>query len=158
MKAKWNFKDNVDLHKPAEIPSSAARQPPTEVTSAPRLTSRACLILGSCKSTVTMGCPDLRDVEHLPRGMPKDKVITALALLSCIGMIQNSLCLLLEAGRVRAWLSHYAEASTGVAGTLQAAPPAITSFYESVPYKTGCACCCPQHTRPAMSTCPGEKA
>ncbi|XDV14249.1 hypothetical protein PO909_002425 [Leuciscus waleckii] len=90
LKAKWNFTDFVELHQPAEIPSAAARAASYLGDVCAKLDELGLSYSRNLVKYREHGMPWLeRCIERLPRGMPKYRAITALAFLSCVGLIQN---------------------------------------------------------------------
>lgn len=88
-KAKWNFEDFMEPHKPSEIPSAVA---PAAVYRGD-LCARNELdpsFSRNLKKYREHGMTWLEiSTERLPRGTPKDRTITAVVFLSCMEMIQN---------------------------------------------------------------------
>ncbi|RXN13048.1 hypothetical protein ROHU_029209 [Labeo rohita] len=91
LKAKWNFKDFIKLHQPSQIPSAAARVASYRGDVCVRIKGQELSFSRSVKKYRENGLPWLEVCIDLffPRGMPKDRLISALVYLSCVGMVQN---------------------------------------------------------------------
>ncbi|KAK2885931.1 hypothetical protein Q8A67_016768 [Cirrhinus molitorella] len=89
-KAKWNSEDFVELHKPSEVPSAEACAAVYRGDVCARIEELNLSFSQSLKKYREHGMSWLEiSIECLPRGMPKDRVITALVFLIYVGMIQN---------------------------------------------------------------------
>lgn len=89
-KAKLNFKDFVALHKPIEVPSAAAHAAVYRGDVCARIEELDLSFSRNLKKYREHGMPWLEIcVERLFRGMPKDRTITVLLFLSCVGKIKT---------------------------------------------------------------------
>ncbi|CAM4652162.1 unnamed protein product [Leuciscus chuanchicus] len=138
LKAKWNFKDYIELHHPHEIPSAAARAASYLGDVCSKIDELGLSYARNLVKYRENGMPWLEKcVERLPRGMPKERAITALAFLSSVGLIQNgdfvSFNKLAELERALPVTQRHLQDLQVLSKLLLLQNPAVWRFHESVP-------------------------
>lgn len=138
-KARWNFKDFVELYCPTQIPSAA---------------SRAAAYLGDVCAKIEdldlshsdlvkyreHGMPWLETyIERLPKCLPKERLMTVLAFLGSVGMIHNgdfvSFQKLGELDRLLPITQRHMKELWILSQRLLVQSPAVWRFHESIPTK-----------------------
>lgn len=139
-KAKWNFKDYVELHKPTEVPSAASRAASYCGDVCARMEELDLTFSRNLRKYREKGMPWMeRCIQCLPRGMPQDRVLTALVFLSSVGMIMNGDYVYFEKlaqieRNLPVTQSHLQELGI-LSKLLLLHSPMVYRFHESVPYK-----------------------
>lgn len=140
LKAKWNNKDYVELHQPAHVPSAAGRAAAYLGDICARIDELGLSYSRNLVRYREHGMPWLeRCVERLPKGMPKDRAITSLTFLSCIGLIQNgdfvTFSKMAELERSMPVSQRHLQDLHILSRLLLIQNPAVWRFHESIPYK-----------------------
>ncbi|KAL0150375.1 hypothetical protein M9458_054192, partial [Cirrhinus mrigala] len=140
VKATWNRKDFIELHKANEIPSAASRAAAYAGDVCARIEELGLSYSRNVKKYRDHGMPWLeRCIERLPRGMSKERVIHVLVFLSSVGMIQNgdfvSFQKLTEVERDLPVTQKHMQQLGTLSQLVLIRSPCVFRFHEAVPHK-----------------------
>ncbi|XDV46702.1 hypothetical protein PO909_014539 [Leuciscus waleckii] len=89
-KARWNFKDFVELYRPSQVPSASSRAAAYLGDVCAKIEELDLSYSWNLVKYREHGMPWLETcLERLPKCLPKDRLMTVLAFLGCVGMIHN---------------------------------------------------------------------
>lgn len=89
-KAKWNKRDFIELHSPTETPSLAARAASLKGDVCSKIEKLGLSYSKNLDKYRERGMPWLEKcLARLPKGMPREKLVDALAFISSVAMIHN---------------------------------------------------------------------
>ncbi|XDV36630.1 hypothetical protein PO909_006376 [Leuciscus waleckii] len=139
-KARWNFKDFVELYRPTQVPSAASRAAAYLGDVCAKIEE---LDLSYSRNLVKYrehGMPWMKTcLERLPKCLPKDRLMTVLGFLGSVGMIHNgdfvSFQKLGELERQLPITQRHMKELCILSQLLLLQSPAIWRFHDSVPTK-----------------------
>ncbi len=139
-KAKWNKKDYLELHLPSQTPSAASLAASYRGDICAKIEEMDLAFSRNVNKYKEHGMPWLeRCLECLPRGMPKERLLTALVFLSCVGIIQNGDFISFERlavlERSLPVTQKHLQQLGVLSNLLLIHRPQVWRFHESVPYK-----------------------